>query len=623
MPKASQTQTKSKTEEVKPEFRTLSLETREINEEERTVDLSFSSETMEVERYWGVEVLDHSPDSVRLGRLADKGPLLMDHNPRDQIGVIESVSIGTDRVGRAVVRFGKSDRAEEIFNDVKDGIRTKISVGYRVHRVVLQESTEEKEIYRVMDWEPFELSVVSIPADNQVGIGRNLESNQCEFMGIKTMPQAKKPEENNEEKRTIETPAVTVPETPVISDSERNAAVIETRDNELKRINDIGILCREHKAGAEIQDKALKEGWDLNKTRSAILDSYKKAPEEITRGQSADINLDEHKEAYSIRKAIIACSKNDWTGAEFEREVSEEMARQIGQEANGFYVPPSAFAALSRTMTKGVDAAGGYLVGTDHRPDMFIDALRNTSVVLENGATVLDGLVGDVDIPALDGSASFGWVAEEGDSTLSDGTTGTRVLSAKTVTGSVRMSRRLLKQSSPSVEAMMLNDLVRGAAIAIDKAALEGGGANEPTGIATTAGVNVQTVADVGNIPTWAEAVGFESKVAEDNALSGSPIYVTGANIAGGMKTAQKDAGSGLFVMENGMVNGYDVKVRNGLTAGRIIFGNMSDLLIGMWGALDILPDPYTDSQKGGLILRVFQDVDVAVRHAESFCIDG
>src|SRR3990172_4009886 len=132
--------------------------------EARTVEVAFSSETP-LERYWGTEILDHDPKSVMLERIGDgRGPLLRDHSTREQIGVIERASIDPDRVGRATVRFGKSPRAEEEFQDVLDGIRSQVSVGYRIHEMRLESVEKDREVYRATRWEPLEISTVAIAA---------------------------------------------------------------------------------------------------------------------------------------------------------------------------------------------------------------------------------------------------------------------------------------------------------------------------------------------------------------------------------------------------------------------------------------------------------------------------
>ena len=116
--------------------RAFAVERSAISEELRTVELAFASETA-YERWWGIEILDCTATAMRMGRLTSGGPLLCDHDTKDHIGVIESVQLGADRVARAVVRFGKSARAEEIFQDVLDAIRINVSVGYLIHQAVL------------------------------------------------------------------------------------------------------------------------------------------------------------------------------------------------------------------------------------------------------------------------------------------------------------------------------------------------------------------------------------------------------------------------------------------------------------------------------------------------------
>lgn len=143
-----------------------------VDVEARTVELAFSSETT-VDRWWGGEILDHGARAVRLDRINDGAPLLMQHQPSDQVGVVERAWIDKDRVGRCLVRFSRGARGEEMLQDVADGIRTKVSVGYEIHDVVLERDGDDGRVYRITDWEPLEVSLVSIPADHSVGVGRD------------------------------------------------------------------------------------------------------------------------------------------------------------------------------------------------------------------------------------------------------------------------------------------------------------------------------------------------------------------------------------------------------------------------------------------------------------------
>lgn len=155
--------------------RTFELDRAAMDEEKRTIELSFSSEHP-VERWFGVEILDHSPSSVDLSRLNAGAPLLVNHDTRAQCGVVERAEVREGK-GYAKVRFSRSACGEEIFQDVKDGIRRLVSVGYRLmdNKLVEQSEVEGKETYRFKRWQPYEVSIVPVPADPTVGVGRGAE----------------------------------------------------------------------------------------------------------------------------------------------------------------------------------------------------------------------------------------------------------------------------------------------------------------------------------------------------------------------------------------------------------------------------------------------------------------
>lgn len=166
--------------------REISFRAETLDAEARTVEIAFSSEAP-VERWWGTEVLSHAAGAVRMSRLKDGAPLLLQHDPDRQIGVVESARIDQDRIGRAQVRFSRGALGAEVMQDVADGIRSKISVGYLVHDLKLESSSDSGDTYRVTDWEPLELSFVSIPADNAVGVGRALPPHARTPMDTETL----------------------------------------------------------------------------------------------------------------------------------------------------------------------------------------------------------------------------------------------------------------------------------------------------------------------------------------------------------------------------------------------------------------------------------------------------
>jgi len=158
----------------KPQFSELAIDRSAIDVGARTVNLAFASE-VPYERWWGTEVLDLSPKSVRMDRLNNHAAVLVNHDADNHVGVVESASLDKDKKGRALTRFGKSEFAAEVFQDIQDGIRTKVSVGYQIHDLILESKKGDISTYRVTDWEPFEISIVSVPADDTVGIGRSAQ----------------------------------------------------------------------------------------------------------------------------------------------------------------------------------------------------------------------------------------------------------------------------------------------------------------------------------------------------------------------------------------------------------------------------------------------------------------
>ncbi len=585
-----------------------------INEEARTVELAFSSEAP-VERWYGTEVLDHSRGSVRLGRMQDGGALLVNHDGRDHIGVVDKVSIDDDKVGRAVVRFGNSNRAEEIFRDVVDGIRRSISVGYRIYEGLetIGSGSAESEI-RITDWEPLEISLVAVPADPSVGVGR-AQQEAANTFEIFTTDEDRSMDVNNQPGEPGEKPA---------APAKVDVAAIEkdAREKELKRVRTIYELGDKHQQ-RELAQRMVENGKTVDEMREAILDVLEKGPN--VSGEMPDSDLDlsnQEKKHYSLLNAIRASVTGDWSKAGFELECSNEIADRLEREARGFFVPYDIQAEKRATMTTGAPATGGTLVGTEHLASEFIDRLKARTVLGRMNARILPGLVGNIDIPRLESGATFYWLAEDADVSDSDLGTGSVLMSPKTVAGSVPMSRRLLKQSTPYVEEMVRDDLETGAALAIDKAGLVGGGTNEPVGIYLTTGVSTNAVATPGQ-PTFKEIVDFETLIDEAEALQESLGYITTKPIRGHLKTTPRDAGSGVMLAEGNETNGYRLEATSQIPANGIIFGNFRDVIIGYWGVLDVMPDPAAKAASGGLVLRVFQDADIAVRRPLSFCVNS
>jgi len=592
--------------------RALQVERAAINEEARTASLAFASETP-YERYWGIEILDITPQAMRQSRLRTGANLLVDHDSRDVVGVIESVEIGADRVARAVVRFGKSARAEEVWQDVRDGIRRNVSVGYMIHKAQLVEERDGVETFRVTDWEPFEVSLVSVPADPTVGVGRSLESTRD--TGPDADPTATAP-------AAAAAPTLTTP-------SKEHIVPDVTTVDARNHAAEISKIAKGLPGGAEMAMDAIQRGLTTEQFQAEALTKLASAPL-----PTADIGLDKREtKRYSMLRVLNALANPGDAAAQraaaFERECSEAAAAKLGKQARGFMVPNE---IQKRDLNVTTATAGGNLVATDLLGGSFIDALRNAMVISGLGTRMLTGLVGNIAIPRLSGTGTAYWVAENTAPTESDQTIAQVTLSPKTVGAFTDISRRLLLQSSLDVEAMVQNDLATILGLAIQQAAINGSGAsNQPSGILTRVTASVIGGTN-GAAPTWANMIQLESDVAVANADIGTLAYLTNAKVRGKLKSTSKVSGQNGFVWEQGdtPVNGYRTAVTNavpsnlvkgtsGAVCSAIIYGNFADLVIGMWGSLDLMVDPYTGSTAGTVRVVALQDVDVQLRNVVSF----
>lgn len=625
----------------KPLARALVVERAAIDEAARTATLAFASETP-YERWWGVEVLDCTPASMRTGRLRSGANLLCDHDTRDVIGVVESVEIGTDKVVRAVVRFGKSVRAEEVWQDVRDGIRRNVSVGYMIHEAILESTKDGVETYRVTDWEPYEISLVSVPADASVGVGRSAVPEQ---RGAKVTVEVEIEvgDDNEDPKTDPEDQAATGTSLMPAADAERTKTptVITPSIKGPKMTAPVEVVERNHAAeitkiaatipgGAELAMKSIQAGHTVEQFQAEALRSISTKPV-----PTADIGMSEKEvKQFSMLRAINALANPTDAAAQraaaFERECSDAQAKVMGKSARGLFIPNE---VQKRDLLVGTATAGGNTVATDLLSGSFIDILRNAMVINGLGARMMTGLVGQVAIPKQTGSATAYWVAENTAPTESQQTFGQVTMTPKTVGGYTDISRRLLLQSSIAVESLVQTDLATVLGLAIQQAAINGSGAsNQPSGLLTLLTTPAVVGGTNGAAPTWANIVALETAIASANADVGTMGYLTNAKVRGKLKSTEKfTTSNGQPIFENGTtpLNGYSTAITNavpsnltkgtGTNLSAILFGNWADLMIGMWGSLDLMVDPYTGSTAGTVRVVALQDVDVAVRNIESF----
>lgn len=584
-------------------FRAVEVEA--TDEDDRRVRMSLSSEEP-VERSFGMEVLEHTEEAIDMSRIASgNAPLLKDHDMTAQIGIVEEAYLDrAERKLRAVVRFGKSALAREVYEDVKDGVVRNVSIGYIVKNM---EQRGNSGTVLVNQWIPYEASIVAVPADN-VGAGIGRSANFVETTKVE---------------KDIEM-------TEVNKDEIRLEAAEAAKREFQKTAQEITALAVKHNK-RDLADKAIADGMSVDQFRGMLLEALPTGKALEQSAGAVDMSEKEVRN-YSFMKAVRGLVNGSGLNG-LELEVSDEIARKNGKEARGFYAPDS-FWAGKRDLIAGTDADGGYLVGTDHRGDQFIEALRSRLVFADLGTRFLSGLKGDVAIPKMTAAATAGFVAENNAVSEQNQTFGQVTLSPKSLGAFTDMSRLLMIQSDPSVEAIIRDDLLNAIAQKIEQVAIKGAGSNEPTGILETTGIGSVAIGTNGGAATWGSVVDLVKEVEADNAglSADSMAYLTNSKVKSHLaQTAKVSSTDSVQILNDpwSSLYGYNMAVTNNvpsdLTKGTgtglsaLVFGDFSQLIVGMFSTADVLVDPYTNSATGAVRVRVMQEMDLGVRNAQSF----
>lgn len=546
----------------------------------RTVPVVLATDTP-VDRNGYIEVLDISKADLSRGDL----PLCESHDQETlNIGVVRNIRAEGGKLrGEAI--FGLSARASEVLADVQAGIISGVSIGYRL--------TDEGQLLVLADgriatqfgFQPYEVSVVAIPADIRAGFNRTLPK----------LYQGKIMEKN----------------------TTKDAAEIVA----------LGQL-HAHRGGINLALEFIRDGKSAEDFRDALLSGALNGQRQT---DVCDVNLqnrDKPGQTYSLLRAVDASITGDWRQAGYEREMSQEMSRSYGRKPRGIFVP---FGEMTNTrvMSAGGSTTGQALIPNTHQG--FVEMLRNSARVLEAGATVMPGLVGNVDIPRQTAGATAEWLAEDAAVTPSDMSFNSITLTPKSCGALLSWTRRMTHSAVPEMEGLARTDLAKQIALAMDHAALHGlGSSDQPTGIYAASGVN--TVA-MGGKPTYAKLIDMAAELGKDNALQGSLAFMTTPSMAGilAQTLVASSAGSEMIwggSMVQGKLIGIDAystaQVSSTLAGGAehgLVLGNFAEMIIGIWGGgVDILVDPYSDADRGRVRIVAYMDLDIALRHPESFC---
>lgn len=617
--------------------RTIELDRGAINDAARTIELSFSSENP-VERWFGYEILDHNPKSVDLGRLNNRAPLLVEHRTGDQVGVVVSAKI-EDKRGKAVVRFGKSARANEIFDDVKDGIRTLVSVGYRVDKMMTEKVEGEVETLRATSWMPMEISLVAVPADDTVGVGRSVDKESLLYTTEIETPSKENKTMTEQERALLTPPPAPTP----------GLEVSEEQSEETKRvteINQIAVLAKQHKVPNidQLHARAMFEKMSPRAFRSEVLKLLPKQNQPVREAEPLDIPVKEWRQ-YSLSKILrnqISPSQYPLDG--LEAEVNQEMSLKLGKRAEGCWVPREAFVHNQRNFVAGTGTQGGMLVETSNLGGQFIELLRNRAKVMQLGARVIN-LANPVTIPRQSGAGSVNWVGETVAATLSTGNFTQITLTPQGLSAFQQYSKQLLFESDPSVDGLVREDIMRIIALEIDRVVLHGTGSGQPTGITGTTGVT--TIALGANGAAFSVAngrssmVSLETAIANSNADVANMAFLTNSRVRGRLRMIDESLATNVARWvwqgggeDSGRILDYRAEVSNQVSAiqtqgtatticSSVFFGNWPEILIAQFngGATDLIVDPYSLAANAVVKIIARHWVDVGIRHGASFSV--
>ncbi|MBO9467057.1 phage major capsid protein [Tropicibacter sp. R15_0] len=590
---------------------------------ERDVTISFSSESPFRRFEWDreeefLEVLGHKADEVDLSRLnSGAAPLLKDHRATidNKIGSVVRAWLEGGRC-HALVRFSDTPEGRAIHERVQAGEITCVSVGYGITRAIRAGEQDGTPIIRATRWHPKEISFVAIPADPSVGYGRD------DYGAAQSLTVTEK-ETPDMAKDTIE-PKIETPPAQVRSDDTPPADPVAVERSRSAEIRAIGRQFPD--LPAEMVTRALDKGTDVGAFRQQVMDHIASDEVQEQRTSATRIGLSSGEvSAFSISNAVrFLMNPNDRNreAAAFELEASRAVGDAIGREAEGIFIPSDVLmdGNFARAQNTGTPAQGGVLVAQDYRGGSFIELLRNRMALTGRGVRLLQGLSGNVDIPKQTGGGTFYWFGEDGEPTDTEAGFGLTSMTPHSAGMAIPYTRRMAQQASLDIEALVRDDLLRGMALGLDQTALVGHSSPDaPDGLRDKIFANALNWADSAAMPDEDDLIDLETAVAVANADVGDLAYIYNAQMSGHLKKLRDADGRRLDVEKNGMTNDYPRVRTNQAGAGEAFFGNWSDLIIGMWSGLDLRVDRSTKAASDGKVLRVFTDVDTAVRNLESF----
>jgi len=581
---------------------------------DRTVLLAFSSENPVVRTIGGQEyneILLHNPENVDLSRLQNKAALLFNHDFDNHIGVVESATIDPDRVGRALVRFSSVGMGAEKYEMVREGTLTKVSVGYSI-----DEYRIEGENLLITKWTPFEISTVSVPADDLVGVGRSLEEEQEPEVPEPENKdeQPSEQEERNEETENepdentestantsefnpeIITEAETINNSESIGDGEQpepeeqndDSAVQEQvqeepreqAEEDQKRIAEINAISHAFNIRSEIANQAIESGLTIDAFRQQI--------------KNKPIIKDDNKMEFSLNSLLRSM---------MDGGVTTDGKRGVIIRENDLV--SAIRAGVTTTSAKDV-------IHTDVLYGAFIDVLRDQGVLKNLPVQTYSGLTSEISLPKLsaDFAAGFDEVPENGASPEVDPIFSSVVMKPITYSGSVPLSRSVLK-SCPQIESIVTQAIVAGFSQRLETIVMQ----------KIVAAVQVAGKVETVDNYSYADIVAAQGALGDEGVAFGNISAVMSPQTKATLRSTLRGANTAaVYLFDDGDLCGvpaYDSKVLAGQNF--IILGDFSKVAIGSWGDMELDLDQTSKRAQGAIVARVWHDFAVVLTNPEAF----
>ena len=532
----------------------------------------------------------------------------------NKYGVVDRAFIKDEKL-YVDVRFSKSKLAQEILADIRDDIRRNVSIGYIVNDYQMVENENDIPTMIVKNFTIYEVSIVSCPADPNVGYKRSL-SKEEKMENKENIEEEVKPQEDVVE-AVDETKACKVDETKeVVEETVEETPVEETKEEVVEEVvqEEINDEAEEIRAAGELAgEEELAEECIKGKKSLEDFKNLVKSKRNINSNKNhKDIQM---KKYFSISKAIRnACSQ-------YKGDVSKDLETQvIADNKRALGIGEEYDVVISRRALAPTATNGQELITGEYLPQEFVPALRPATALSKTGYRI---------IPSTGHSVSFAVVTQGStakmydlDGNLEDGDLkfATKELKPRKAGVCVPIPYSLLLQARPEIDAIVSDDIVKALDELKDKMALVGTGANnEPIGIAKTVGVNNVPVS---SIFTWEGVCAAEKLIRDSNDMSENLYWVMNSTNYTKFKTTLKDDVAGAeYLMVDGKINGYEAVISNALGDDTIILGNFDELVITPFDGLMLKVDDITFVKKGAVQIIATEAFDCICRRPASFTV--